>query len=388
MAHSLRLSVDNTADEHDAAGVYKRGLARVLVALVGLAILFSFVPLSLRAKFQLGVFPLVLLMLVWLVTAGVKIPKLILMLASAGVAGGAFMHFSHVNLAAGAFLISTAGDQELRQETKIYRDRLRRAISSDAENLVGIYPGAIRDAIAARRILERGASLGGVIWGGSRWMSVVLRQYDPIGVSVFPEHSVAKQVLESQGSPEFLLIRSVPSVGLSHGKERGTVHFLAEVVRAWSALPLMVSPGAKSGEFEGALESVARTQSRWTSRAHMALPLWLSATVHLVRAVEGPFLQDGELRCAVSQLREALSLFRTNDNPALEMAVRNNYSFALLVQAEFSGDRKKYRQKALRQLAAAMKLRKLDQGLGRQVAVNYLGLLQSRKGGGAYGRRI
>jgi hypothetical protein len=74
-----------------------------------------------------------------------------------------------------------------------------------------------------------------------------------------------------------------------------------------------------------------------------------------------------------------LKLFRTHDNPALELAVRNNYAIALLVQAEREVDSRKIHKKALRQLAAAMKLRKRDPLIGSVVARNYIGLMQSRK---------
>jgi hypothetical protein len=111
----------------------------------------------------------------------------------------------------------------------------------------------------------------------------------------------------------------------------------------------------------------------------MALPLWLAGTVHLLRAIESDSLQAGELACALTELREALMQFRTDDNPTLQMSVRNNYAVALAVQAQYSQEHRKLRKKALQQLAAAVKLRRYDSTIGSVVAMNYAGLVQAQK---------
>jgi hypothetical protein len=157
------------------------------------------------------------------------------------------------------------------------------------------------------------------------------------------------------------------------------VHFLGEIVKAWRLIPRVTEHRADSGDFEGALEALARTQARWTSRSHLALPLWLAGTVHLLRAIEAESLQLGELTCALSAFREALMQFRTSDNPALEMAVRNNYAIALLVHAQYVSDENMFWKKANRHLAAAMRLRKHDTRIGAFVAMNYMSLMQARK---------
>jgi hypothetical protein len=45
-------------------------------------------------------------------------------------------------------------------------------------------------------------------------------------------------------------------------------------------------------------------------------------------------LERGELSCAVSSFKAALSQLRPTDNPELQIAVRNNLAVALLMQAE------------------------------------------------------
>jgi hypothetical protein len=344
-----------------------------------LIVLIALIPVATKAKCQLALVPVIICAFWSRPVGGVRIPKLVLLGTAVGAALGAVFQLSHVSLASGAFLVSTVSDRDLRQEAKIYRDRLRKSIRSEGESLVGEYPGMIRDAASARRVLDGSPSLGGVIWGSPRWMSVELRQYAPLSLSSLPQGSVAHDLLISRGVPDLMLILSVPSIGMSHGHERGTVYFLGEVVRAWRQVPEATAIQAASGEFEGEMEALARTRARWTSRVHMALPLWLSGTVHLLRAIETESLQEGELSCALNELREAIMQFRTNDNPALEMAVRNSYAIALLVQAQHALDGRILRKKACGQLAAAMKLRTYDKKNGATVAMNYMSLIQARK---------
>jgi len=358
-----------------SANTTRLQLAIVVICIVLLAL----IPIALKAQCQLALVPIIVSAFWFRQVFGVRIPKVVLIAAVAGTVLGATLQLSQGSLASGAFLVSTVSDKDLRQEAKIYRDRLKRSLRRDAESLIGVYPGVIRDAASARRALEQAPVLGGLIWGSSRWVSVTLRGYEPLELSSFPVGSVARDLLVSRGAFDLQILRSVPSIGMSHGHERGTVHFIGEVVKAWRRIPEVTKIGAASGEFEGELEALARTQARWSSRVHIALPLWLAGTVHLVRAIETESLQQGELLCALSKLREAIMQFRTHDNPALEMAVRNNYALALLTQAQYVTDGRKLEKKAHRQFAAAMRHRKHSKELGSVVALNYMSLMQARK---------
>lgn len=378
-APESRMFVESAAVSNVYSQMCARSTRIVLALVVSLMLLLALIPVASKATCQLALVPVVICALWSRRIGGVGIPKLVLLGTAAGTVVGAIFQLSHVSLATGAFLVSTVSDRDLRQEAKLYRDQLRKSVRARGESLVGVYPGVIRDAATARRVLEGSPSLGGVIWGSPRWMSVELRQYAPLSLSSFPQGSVAHDLLISRGVADLMLARSVPSIGMSHGHERGTVYFLSEVVRVWRQVPEVTGIQAASGEFEGEMEALARTQARWTSRVHMALPLWLSATVHLLRAIETEHVQEGELSCALNQFREAIKQFRTDDNPALEMSVRNNYAIALLVKAQHAFDERKLQKKANGQLSAAMRLRKYDKNLGATVALNYMSLMQARK---------
>jgi hypothetical protein len=291
----------------------------------------------------------------------------ILVVATCGALAGAVLRFSHVTLSRGAFLVATVTEKDLHQETKIYRDRIRRAIGAHGETLAGLYHGDVRDAQQARELLRRSPALGGVIWGSERWMTASLQQYPPRPMSSFPVDSVAMEVLARAKVADLMIVTSVPSVSLSHGHEKASVHFLAELVQLWREVPNVMTPGVDTTEFERAAYTLARTQARWTSRSHLAVPMWLAGTVHLIRALSASALEAGELSCAITKLQDAIAQFRTHDNPGLEAAVRNNYAIALFVQSFYDQQGKQLRARAMKQLVGAARLRRTSGSVGASV---------------------
>jgi hypothetical protein len=183
-------------------------------------------------------------------------------------------------------------------------------------------------------------------------------------MSSFPVDSVAMEVLARAKVADLMIVTSVPSVSLSHGHEKASVHFLAELVQLWREVPNVMTPGVDTTEFERAAYTLARTQARWTSRSHLAVPMWLAGTVHLIRALSASALEAGELSCAITKLQDAIAQFRTHDNPGLEAAVRNNYAIALFVQSFYDQQGKQLRARAMKQLLGAARLRRTSGSVG------------------------
>jgi hypothetical protein len=351
------------------------GLAFVL----GLVIL-AFVDTSLKSKVQLLVVPVALLAALRFKIFSVMVPRPLVILAACGVLIGAIVQSSHVALVRGGFLVATVSKTDLRQETKIYRDRIRRSIGRGGEMLVGLYNGDIRQHREAAELLRASPQIGGIIWGDARSMTASLQQFPDLPLSSFPGESVARDVLEKARVADLMIISSVPSVAVSDGHEKATVHFLGELIQLWRDVPKVIAPGRDNPDYEGLSYALARTQARWTSRAHLAVPMWLAGTRHLVRAIEKSDLESGELGCAMVKLREALKQFRAQDNPALAAAVRNNYALALLVQAHYDTKSKKLESKARKQIGAAMRLRAKTGRVGASVSHNRYALIAARKG--------
>jgi len=346
--------------------------------LVVIAAIFICAPVSLKGNAQLLLSPLVILIFSRLKFLGSKIPPAILLFAVCGVIVGGIWEFYHVAVAPGAFVVSTVSDGDMRQEAKIYRDRLRKSAGMTGESVIGLHPSVVKDAKSARGIVDSGKNLGGVIWGGPRWMSVTLKKYEPLALSEFPPGSIGRQILSGSKLPELLISRTVPEVGMSDGYAGSTVFFLARIAQIWRLVPRLTAFGAYSDDYEGRLESLGRIRARWTSQTHTALPLWLTGTLQLIRAIESSDLNTAYIDCAITNFSDGLEAVLTRDNPALEMSIRNNYAVALLARAELGIEAAESANMAGRQLSSAMELRKADVDIGNIVAQNYYGLAPKR----------
>ncbi len=334
-----------------------------------------------RPLVQLLIVPLLGCMLWGISIQGARIPRVLFALAFFGVGVGAVLRFSTVHLRDGAFVVATVSKQGLWQETKIYRDRLHRALGSDGRSLAGLHRGAIESQLEAESILAKRHALGGVIWGASRWMSMSFRQIPGMSLRSFPEGSVAKIWLDANHLQDLRVVRSVPSVGVSHGHQDATVHFIADMIPLWNDFARHTAPSMASPELEAQLAGLARTQARWSSRSHIGFVLWMLGTYHLVRAVEGDSISSGDLSCALRYFSDALGQFRPRDNPSLYAALQNNFGIAMLIDADFSEKRDKARAHALKRIKVAKRVALPVSDNGKDIAFNSmtLGISQGRK---------
>lgn len=353
---------------------------RVASLLLVITALFSLVDIGAKSKAQLLCAPLVVLLISRISLAGRQLPRWAVWSALCGVVVGALSQFSSVTLQKGAFLVATVAEHELKPETKIYRDRMRKVIGASGESLVGMYHGTIRSEAEARALLKRSPALGGAVWGAERWMTASFQAHKPLSLDSFPDDSGARVFLRSTQLADMLVVTSVPSVSLSHGHTPATTHFLGGIVTLWRDFREVVAPLAAAADFEGQAYALSGIQARWTSRAHLALPMWFIGTQHLVRAIEKSEVEPAELACAISMLRQALMQFRRSDNPALEAAVRNNYGLALMVQSEGITDGGKLWKRGVRQLSSVARLQ-LEEGVVRAVVRHNLLALKARKRG-------
>jgi hypothetical protein len=327
-----------------------------------LAVVAAFAVLALfslaRPVAQLALAP-VLLVVAWRIRIfSVRMPLAAIGFAGLGVVLAVAFRYSHVALSKGAFLVSTLSDQDLQQETKIYRDKMRRVIRPGGESLVGLYGVRITQETQARDLLDRSPQLGGVVWGSKRWMALSFQEYSPLSLSSFAEGTAAREYLALHTLPDLLVARSMPTVVLSHGDTRASIAFFAGTSKLWREVPQVLAPGHDLPEFDSMALGLGRMRARWASRAHLALPLWLAGTRHLVRALEQPELEFGELRCAVVRLKQAIKQCRGRANPQLEAVARSNYALALLLYADSSPKRARFRKSSFRQFAAAVKATK------------------------------
>lgn len=361
---------------------------RVLISYGGLvALLALFVNLdsTTRPIAQLVSVPILMVWLWRTSILGVHVPRVVFALAFLGVSVGAILRFSTMHLRNGAFVVATVSKQGLWQEAKIYRDRVHRALGSEGRALAGLHRGTIESQTAAESLLARRPALGGVIWGAPRWMSISFRLTPAISLRNFSATSFARKWLDSNHLQDFLLVSSVPSVGLSHGHQDATVHFIAHLIPLWNDFHRYSVPHTMSPDFESQLADLSRAQARWSARSHIAFALWMLGTYHLIEAIEGDSISGGDLACALREFSDALGQFRSRDNPVLYSAIQNNFALATLIESDFSERRKELRDQALKRIKLAQRVAVPGSDTRKDIVFNSktLGVSQGRKSRGS-----
>jgi hypothetical protein len=350
-----------------------------------LCALFMCLDSTTRPIAQLLIVPILMVGLWRASILGVHVPRVVFALAFLGVSIGATLRFSTMHLRDGAFVVATVSKQGLWQETKIYRDRLNRALGSEGRALAGLHRGTIESQGAAETLLAKRPTLGGVIWGAPRWMSISLRLTPAISLRHLSETSFARRWLESNHLQDFLVIRSVSSVGLSHGHQDATVHFIAHLIPLWNELYRYSVHNTMDPDFESRLTDLSRTQARWSTRSHIAFALWMLGTYHLIEAIGGDSMSGGDLARAAREFSDALKQFRPRDNLSLYSAILNNFALATLIQSDFSERRDELRHQALKRVKRAQSVAVPGSKSRADIVFNLitLGVSQGRKSRGS-----
>jgi hypothetical protein len=170
----------------------------------------------------------------------------------------------------------------------------------------------------------------------------------------------------------------VTEFGISDGYATSSVFFIAQIAQIWGKIPEIMNVNADSDRYAGLMEALGRMQARWTSRTHLAVPLWLAGTMSLVRGIESSAGSVGDLECAIRNLRVALNLVTARENQVLDMSIRNNLAIALLAQAELGIDAESARNAAARNLNVAYLGRGANVTVGNSVAQNLYAISAKR----------
>jgi hypothetical protein len=204
-------------------------------------------------------------------------------------------------------------------------------------------------------------------------MTISFRHIAALSLRSFDERSFVRGWLRRNDWHELYVVRSVPSVGLSHGHQDATVHFIARLIHLEGDFERRTIAGGGDSEFEGQLASQARSKARWSSRTHIAHALWMQGTYHLVRAIEGDSLSTGDLACALREFEDALGQFRQSDNQELYAAIQNNFALAMLIGADSSEERDEMRRHAFKRMKVAQRIA-ISRAENREIVLNAMTL--------------
>jgi hypothetical protein len=313
---------------------------------------------AVRGGVQLVLFPFLLILLSALSLRGVRLPRILVGLSAIGVLCGALVRYSDVGLTAGAFGVARFESDSLENKTRIFRDNVRHFVGDKPASVIGIINPEIRTEEDARKVLEERSQLGGVIWGSERWMNVSMRPTPPVALSILPPTSFAQRRLQELGISDLQLISYVPSVGFSKGLDSATFEYVGTLIRSTQEFPHHLREGGRSLEYEQLLLKGGSIRASWTSIRHLAAFRWMLGTFYLVRAISGPELEWGDIRCAEAAFKSARMMLRSGGNPALLAAVRNNESIVHVMKRVYTESPETTRKFARGRFQSALNLKK------------------------------
>lgn len=311
------------------ANPLRRSGAVLAVAAVGAGVIAALGGgAAVRSWAQLGTF-VVLVVLLWpLAVGGIRIPRVVLVGAALAALGGAVLRLVAFDISSQSFVVAQLREDSLQADAKILRDRMRNAAPAAAPVHIGTIYHQVANAQEAQALLDQDPSVWGVAWGSPRWTSVTLRSSPPLAVASLPADSYARLGMQRLGMADDVIVVSVPTIGISDAKLPATGEFLGKLAQVWPRFSSQIRSGGDQPSLETELRSLAAIRASWASNAHRALPMWMTGTLHLVRAVSGPEMQEAELLCAVRAFNAALAQLRPGDNRELRMAIRNNLALA------------------------------------------------------------
>lgn len=316
---------------------------------------------AVRSTVQLAVFPILLLFLGGLSVKGVRIPRVLVGLSAIGVLCGAIVRYSDVGLKDGAYGVARFEADALESKTRIFRDNVRRFVGGKASPQVGVIGAHVAREEDARVVLAERPQLAGVLWGGEKRVNISSRLSSPLSLREMPATSYARQRLQELGISDLWLIDHAPMVGLSKGLDAATFEFVGRFVHAVSMAGPLMRGASESPEFEHILQRASSMRAGWSASDHLAAPKLMLGTYYLVRALSGPELEWGDLRCAEATLRSARLIVNKGRNPTLKAAVYNNEAVVRILMASRSAKPAKMMKEARLRLKQAYLTKKDSQ---------------------------
>ena len=318
----------------------------VIAALGGAAVV--------RSNVQLLLLFILIIPLSRILYGDIRIPRVLLLGALLATLTGALLRGAASTISNDTFVIAQLKQDKLQVESKILRDGMRRSVSSLPLLRVGTIGRAISTRADAERVLLDDNHINGVVWGTQRWVNVSLRVAPEISLNALNPASYARDFLTRNRVANLRVIIAIPLVGMSNATSLATSDFIGRLADVWGTFPKALLAAQEQPDvdldldldLEQKLRAMARLKAAWTSPAHRAVPMWMTGTYHLMRAVSGLELSSGELKCALRSFEAARAQLRPTDNPDLTIAIENNLAIATVLQAGVGLETKQARRQA------------------------------------------
>jgi hypothetical protein len=312
------------------------------VALVAFRLLY---PGAVSAVFveriQLIVFPLFIVALWSTRLGGVRVPRLVLILAAvAGVAATAYGYMLVPKVVQNAFIFSRLQGDRDESTSRVFRERVEVLLKDGGDATLGSdralqrYFKSFSSDNELRELFDDDPSLKGVVWGDSEMVRISFRQRSPVAVVDF-ERAQVSRIAKKLQMVDFVAVTAIP-----FSPAESTAFFVARVFEALSATlePHAHGRAARYWASRAALLLAADAPQQYPSRAHRAYALWRSGTNSLLMFLGSNATETGYLDCARVDLQRALAMLIRRENPDLAAAILNNLGVLAVLSSDVQGD--------------------------------------------------
>jgi hypothetical protein len=159
------------------------------------------------------------------------------------------------------------------------------------------------------------------------------------------------------GLGDLQLITGVPEFGLSMGLNAATLEFIGRFLPYVRDSSKRLTAMREDSSFEQGLRMASSAKADWASSGHRAIPMSLTGTYHLLRAISGDSLQEGELSCAEISFRMARAQIPRKDNPEFMALIYNNEAVLEFFRRAAVGDVQGAKQGLRNGLRRALEMR-------------------------------
>lgn len=275
---------------------------------------------------QYVAFPFLLLGLGFLGVRWLAVPRLLLGVAALAALGAfTYTYVWQPNPDKTVPIAKLDGD-DIRAQTRKLRERMNHELHRYGALHIVDHPRLIENHEEALQLMRR-RNLGALIWGNQRWVRVSFLETEPLTL---------RQISNRDDFSKFgslLFVTSVPSIGLSYEPRNETASFIANTLAG-----MLPSLTADFSEQEYAtrelhLLDAATLVSFWSGASHRALAWWALGNIRAFRALRRPFIEKGELGCAVKAYQRARAFIQPHDvaSKDLNAAILNNLAIMKLV---------------------------------------------------------
>lgn len=293
-----------------------------------------------RVQFDLGLAQLIVVpvLAIGLFFVGKPVlPRWVVVICAACAVMVTLPAFTPISQGTNELLVSRFADDNFGARSRIFRKDLRSRFDPRSNVTITPYHFHISNAAEARSVVDQQPAGSALIWFNGP-ATVIEFARTPFRTLKGPAFVHLPHELQ-----RLRMFQSVSRVNVASEELADTQLFLNHLISA--IVPALGPEGTLASAYaETDLFRAATIRAGWRSRAHQAYAVWLLGNLYLREAVEGARYQPAAMACAYQAYLKAGTMLTTRDNRELVVAIVNNQSVALALQAAFGREPQRTRQ--------------------------------------------